>query len=210
MWLPRLQISWGQHGAHLGPVGPRSVPCWPQEHCYQGMFAGWRATLGNMARLYSTRIIHTACLVLNAIIRCTACTEYEFCHYQNIEGQSRVVLELPRHTHSIPQSCPYLCLSDPLCTAVTFDRGRDVCRLHYEYDGDSCISRVNTHGNTFWIPKKHDSCPNVSIMVLIYFHDMLDSTSSSSSSSSSSSTTTTSSSYLSTTTTTAAAAAAVA
>ena len=27
---------WGQHGAHLGPVGPRWAPCWPHEPCYQG------------------------------------------------------------------------------------------------------------------------------------------------------------------------------
>ena len=26
----------GQHGAHLGPVGPRWAPCWPHEPCYQG------------------------------------------------------------------------------------------------------------------------------------------------------------------------------
>ena len=34
---PKWQISWGQHGAHLGPVGPRWAPCWPHEPCYQGM-----------------------------------------------------------------------------------------------------------------------------------------------------------------------------
>ena len=33
---PRLQGSWGQHGAHLGPVGPRWTSCWPHEPCYQG------------------------------------------------------------------------------------------------------------------------------------------------------------------------------
>ena len=33
---PRLQSSWGQHGAHLGPVGPRCAPCWPHETCYEG------------------------------------------------------------------------------------------------------------------------------------------------------------------------------
>ena len=27
----------GQHGAHLGPVGPRWAPCWPYEPCYQGL-----------------------------------------------------------------------------------------------------------------------------------------------------------------------------
>ena len=37
-WLtyhPREQGSWGQHGAHLGPVGPRWAPCGPHEPCYQ-------------------------------------------------------------------------------------------------------------------------------------------------------------------------------
>ena len=26
----------GQHGAHLGPVGPKWAPCWPHEPHYQG------------------------------------------------------------------------------------------------------------------------------------------------------------------------------
>ena len=30
------QSSWGPHGAHLGPVGPRWAPCWPHEPCYRG------------------------------------------------------------------------------------------------------------------------------------------------------------------------------
>ena len=34
--LPRSQGSWGQHGAHLGPIGPRWAPCCPHEPCYQG------------------------------------------------------------------------------------------------------------------------------------------------------------------------------
>ena len=28
--------SCGQHGAHLGPTGPRWAPCWPLEPCYLG------------------------------------------------------------------------------------------------------------------------------------------------------------------------------
>ena len=30
------KVHGGQHGAHLGPVGPRWAPCWPHEPCYQG------------------------------------------------------------------------------------------------------------------------------------------------------------------------------
>ena len=33
---PWQQSSWGQHGAQLGPVGPRWAPCWPHELCYLG------------------------------------------------------------------------------------------------------------------------------------------------------------------------------
>ena len=35
-WSPWWQGSWGQHGAHLGPTGPRWAPCWPHELCYLG------------------------------------------------------------------------------------------------------------------------------------------------------------------------------
>ena len=35
--LPWYQGSWGQHGAHLGPTGPRWVPCWSHELCHLGM-----------------------------------------------------------------------------------------------------------------------------------------------------------------------------
>ena len=34
---PRYQSSWGQHGVHLGPVGPGWAPYWPHEPCYQGI-----------------------------------------------------------------------------------------------------------------------------------------------------------------------------
>ena len=39
IWNPREQSTWGQHGAHLGPFGPRWAPCWPHEPCYQGSSA---------------------------------------------------------------------------------------------------------------------------------------------------------------------------
>ena len=35
-YIPWYQGPWGQHGAHLGPTGPRWTPCWPQELCYLG------------------------------------------------------------------------------------------------------------------------------------------------------------------------------
>ena len=39
-YLPREQSSWCQHGAHLGPVGPRWAPRWPHEPCSQGVRNG--------------------------------------------------------------------------------------------------------------------------------------------------------------------------
>ena len=29
--------SWGQHGTHMGPAGPRWAPCRPHELCYLGL-----------------------------------------------------------------------------------------------------------------------------------------------------------------------------
>ena len=37
LWTPWWQGSWGQHGAHLGPVGPMWAPCRPHEPCNLGM-----------------------------------------------------------------------------------------------------------------------------------------------------------------------------
>ena len=33
---PWEQGSWGQHGTHLGPTGPRWATCWSHEPCYLG------------------------------------------------------------------------------------------------------------------------------------------------------------------------------
>ena len=38
-WIPWEQGSWDQHGAHLGPTGPRWAPCWP--HVGPMNFAFW-------------------------------------------------------------------------------------------------------------------------------------------------------------------------
>ena len=40
--LPQIARFMGQHGAHLGPVGPRWALCWPHEPCYKGQsYALW-------------------------------------------------------------------------------------------------------------------------------------------------------------------------
>ena len=41
---PYSEGSWGQHGAHMGPTGPRWAPCWPHEFCYLGsLWWSWEA-----------------------------------------------------------------------------------------------------------------------------------------------------------------------
>ena len=46
------QCSWGQHGAHLGPTGPRLAPCWPHELCY----LGWRAPKVSLRGILFSRV----------------------------------------------------------------------------------------------------------------------------------------------------------
>ena len=38
MCHPWYKDSWSQHGAHLGPTGPRWATCWPHELCYRGQY----------------------------------------------------------------------------------------------------------------------------------------------------------------------------
>ena len=33
-----MGLTWGPHGAHMGPTGPRLTPYWPHETCYQGQY----------------------------------------------------------------------------------------------------------------------------------------------------------------------------
>ena len=54
---PRKQSSWGQHGTHLGPVGPRWAPCWPHEPCYQDALPEWCDWLINTIPPYLSDVI---------------------------------------------------------------------------------------------------------------------------------------------------------
>ena len=52
LWgLPWEKGSWGQHGAHLGPTGPRWAPCWLHELCFLGILC-----LGMLLRYRLNRI----------------------------------------------------------------------------------------------------------------------------------------------------------
>ena len=53
----------GQHGAHLGPTGPRWVSCWPHEPCYLGK------SLQLFLRSHTYRV---ACLIWIIVIACPA------------------------------------------------------------------------------------------------------------------------------------------
>ena len=45
--------TWGQHGAHLGPTGPRWAPCWPPWTLLSGYINKLRVRLGVDWRLFS-------------------------------------------------------------------------------------------------------------------------------------------------------------
>ena len=69
------EIARCQHGAHLGPTGPRWAPCWPHELCYLGWHSVhsmnyayywclsriiWEVVLGWIAQLF-LKNIHLSC-----------------------------------------------------------------------------------------------------------------------------------------------------
>ena len=56
--LPRQQSSWGQHGAHLGPVGPRWAPCWSHEPCKQGSFPWFQTPWRSRGITFCDRFVH--------------------------------------------------------------------------------------------------------------------------------------------------------
>ena len=59
--LPWLQGSYGQHGAHLGPVVPRWVPCRPHDPCYLGMCTWFSLTLA----LHTTITVVQFCYIIS-------------------------------------------------------------------------------------------------------------------------------------------------
>ena len=66
------QGSCGQHGAHLGPGGPRWAPCWPHELCYLGCLP-WRCDMCCVQRLtnvLSVLLLYSPglCVILDYIL----------------------------------------------------------------------------------------------------------------------------------------------
>ena len=60
---PREQGLWGQHGAHMGPTGPRWAPCWPHGLCYLGNWVGGGVGGGNKTKNeITTMIVLTFCV----------------------------------------------------------------------------------------------------------------------------------------------------
>ena len=60
---PRYQVSWGQHGAHLGSTGPRWAQYWPHEPCYLGLYmVSILCWSGISQMLEKVTALHTACL----------------------------------------------------------------------------------------------------------------------------------------------------
>ena len=73
---PRELSSWGQHGAHLGLVGPRWAQCWPHEPCYQGMITPVQLMLQWKLRVISIKCKPCDCFMgcnLHAHVKCIKC-----------------------------------------------------------------------------------------------------------------------------------------
>ena len=60
-YIPIKQSSWGQHGAHLGPVGPRWTLCWPHEPCYQGSYYKYKFNIHNGHNIRFVSEMYLAC-----------------------------------------------------------------------------------------------------------------------------------------------------
>ena len=112
-------------------------------------------------------LVYTAWLISNLDGYHAKCINGEFCQYRGVVGYSTSMIEFERHQGLVQRSCPFLCLKDPLCTAVTFDLDGNLCRLHLEQgDGhdESCISLRKTPGTSLWVVKRLNVCPNVRII----------------------------------------------
>ena len=56
--IPWEQGSWGQHGAHLGPTGPRWAPSWPHElFCYLGSSLIWGLVVASFITVRINKIM---------------------------------------------------------------------------------------------------------------------------------------------------------
>ena len=67
-WYPRQQSSWGQHGAHLGPVGPSWAPCWPHEPCSQGCQTIQHCQVHWILMAHTIPLLHTYNTCWNSLI----------------------------------------------------------------------------------------------------------------------------------------------
>ena len=105
------------------------------------------------------------CVLVNVALCYSECIQDDFCYYLDVEGNSTVLMEFPQHIGLVQQSCTYLCLKDHLCTAVTFDGKKDLCRLHLDQDENSCVSSLNAEGNILYVQKRWDFCPPEESMV---------------------------------------------
>ena len=62
---PQIAKFMGQHGTHLGPVGPRWAPCWPHEPCYEGPDASTRLEKIFCTKMYfvcRTLLLQCSCI----------------------------------------------------------------------------------------------------------------------------------------------------
>ena len=86
LWLahPRSQNSWGQHGAHLGPVGPRWAPCWPHEPCYQGCYSSYLQQMNEITSQTNSPTGSRANLSITHCYSKVAISKHTVMHFQYV------------------------------------------------------------------------------------------------------------------------------
>ena len=115
--------SWGQHGAHLGPIGPRWTPCWSHEPCDQGMFAEvgvtpvWHYIPARWNFVPSWASIHEAIGRLIARSR-------EVSKPPDLGLDFPIALKFDRHLGSSPAEMPVKCQRDTIITTPNLASSR--------------------------------------------------------------------------------------
>ena len=113
-----FQGSWGQHGDHLGPTGPRWAPRWPHELCYLcvmnlwHLWVWWRdiksKAVGPMLVIYRTDGPWARFLSLSRIANVEQVSANEKRHYicNAFSYWPRPCQELDRKWTQLPQNAP--------------------------------------------------------------------------------------------------------
>ena len=84
------KVPGGQHGAHLGPTGPRWAPCWPYGLCYMGSTIRMRCVMSIASlKSYLCGLHHCHISTVAHISQCTSLISHNaLFFYRNVHTQN--------------------------------------------------------------------------------------------------------------------------